>query len=110
MSELLALGASHKTSPLAVRERIALTDTGAERLLHDLVAHDAIGEAVALSTCNRTELYLMASDPVEAESAVLSLLARRAGIRPTELLDGSTHCATATPPGTCTGSRADSSR
>ncbi len=30
----------------------------------------------------------MVSDPVEAESAVLSLLARRAGIRPTELLDG----------------------
>ena len=57
-------------------------------MLRELVAHDAIGEAVALSTCNRTELYLLVSDPVEAESAVLSLLARRAGTRPTELLDG----------------------
>jgi glutamyl-tRNA reductase len=88
MSELLALGASHKTAPLALRERIALTDHAAEPLLRELTAHDAIGEAVALSTCNRTELYLMVSDPVEAESAVLALLARRAGIRPTELLDG----------------------
>jgi glutamyl-tRNA reductase len=88
MSELLALGASHKTAPLALRERIALTDNGAEPLLHELCAHDAIGEAVALSTCNRTELYLMVGDAVEAESAVLSLLARRAGTRPTELLDG----------------------
>jgi glutamyl-tRNA reductase len=88
MSELLALGASHKTAPLSVRERIALTDNAAEPLLHELVAHEAIGEAVALSTCNRTELYLMVSDPVEAESAVLALLARRAGMRPTELLDG----------------------
>jgi glutamyl-tRNA reductase len=88
MSELLALGASHKTAPLAMRERIALTDHAAEPLLRELTAHPAIGEAVALSTCNRTELYLMVSDPVEAESAVLALLARRAGMRPTELLDG----------------------
>jgi glutamyl-tRNA reductase len=88
MTELLALGASHKTAPLAVRERIALTDNAAEPLLHELTAHPAIGEAVALSTCNRTELYLLVTDPVEAESAVLALLSRRAGIRPTELLDG----------------------
>jgi glutamyl-tRNA reductase len=88
MTELLGIGASHKTAPLALRERIALTDHAAEPLLHELIAHPAIGEAVALSTCNRTELYLLVSDPVEAESAVLALLARRAGIRPTELLDG----------------------
>jgi glutamyl-tRNA reductase len=88
MTELLALGASHKTAPLALRERIALTEGGAEPVLRELTAHDEIGEAVALSTCNRTELYLMVRDPVEAESAVLALLARRAGIRPTELLDG----------------------
>jgi glutamyl-tRNA reductase len=88
MSELLGIGTSHKTAPLALRERIALTDHAAEPLLHELTAHPAIGEAVALSTCNRTELYLLVTDPVEAESAVLTLLARRAGIRPTELLDG----------------------
>jgi glutamyl-tRNA reductase len=88
MTELLGIGASHKTAPLALRERIALTDHAAEPLLHELTSHPAIGEAVALSTCNRTELYLLVTDPVEAESAVLALLARRAGIRPTELLDG----------------------
>jgi len=40
---------------------------------------------VAISTCNRTEVYIVVSDPVEAESTVLSMLAREAGIRPTEL-------------------------
>jgi glutamyl-tRNA reductase len=88
VTELLALGASHKTAPLALRERIALTEHGAEPLLRELTAHPAIGEAVALSTCNRTELYLLVREPVEAESAVLALLARRAGIRPTELMTG----------------------
>jgi glutamyl-tRNA reductase len=87
MSELLALGASHKTAPLAVRERLALLDGQVGAMLEELVTHDAIQEAVALSTCNRTELYLVSSDPVEAESYVLALLARRAGIRPTELVE-----------------------
>jgi glutamyl-tRNA reductase len=88
VSELLVVGASHKTASLALRERIALTDGAAEALLGELVATPAIQEGVALSTCNRTELYVVVSDPVEGESAVLSTLARRAGIRPTELVEG----------------------
>ncbi len=40
---------------------------------------------MAISTCNRTELYLVVGDPVEAESAVLGMLASQAGIRLTEL-------------------------
>jgi glutamyl-tRNA reductase len=87
MSELLAVGASHKTASLALRERIALTDGAAEALLGELVESPAIGEGVAVSTCNRTELYLVVRDPVESESVVLSALARRAGIRPTELVE-----------------------
>ena len=88
MTELLALGASHKTAPLALRERIALTEGGAEPLLRELTGHPAIDEAVVVSTCNRTELYLVVGNPVEGESAALALLARRADMRPTELLDG----------------------
>jgi glutamyl-tRNA reductase len=84
--ELLGLGVSHKTAPVAVRERLAFSDAEARRFLEQLVAEDA-QEAVVISTCNRTELYVVASDPVQAESAVLSALARRAGIRPTELAE-----------------------
>ncbi len=40
-----------------------------------------------ISTCNRTEVYLVVGDPVRAESDVLGLLARRASIRPTELAE-----------------------
>jgi glutamyl-tRNA reductase len=82
---LLAIGVSHKTAPLAVRERLALPEGRAVSVLRDLVGHRDIHEAVAISTCNRTEVYLVASDPVEAESATLSILSRQAGIRPTEL-------------------------
>ena len=63
MSELLALGASHKTAPLAVRERLALLDGQVEPFLSELVGHPGITEAVAVSTCNRTELYVVGEDP-----------------------------------------------
>ncbi|MEA2382597.1 MAG: glutamyl-tRNA reductase [Solirubrobacteraceae bacterium] len=85
MSELISLGVSHKTAPVEVRERLALDESGAERLLRELTAHDEVHEAVAISTCNRTELYLVAGDPVQAEADALARLATHAGIRPTAL-------------------------
>jgi glutamyl-tRNA reductase len=84
--DLLALGASHKTASLELRERIALPTGRAARVLAELTEHDAIHEAVALFTCNRTELYLVTADPVEAENAALAILSRQAGLRPTELI------------------------
>ncbi len=86
MSELLALGVSHKTAPLDLRERLSLTEGRAVGALAELTAVAGIHEAAAISTCNRTELYLIVSDPVEAESEALGVLTRTAGIRPTELL------------------------
>ena len=84
--ELLAIGANHKTAPLPVREKLALPDGRAARVLAELVGHDSVHEAVAISTCNRTELYLVTSDPVEAENLALGILSRQAELRPTELL------------------------
>src|ERR1700749_1997525 len=85
MSELLAIGVSHKTAPVEVRERLALTDSRAAEFLRELRAAAEVHEAVAISTCNRTELYLVVGDPVEGESLALTMLAREAEIRPTEL-------------------------
>jgi glutamyl-tRNA reductase len=85
VSELLAIGISHKTAPVEIRERLALPDARATEFLRDLRGTADVHEAVAISTCNRTELYLVVGDPVEAESRVLSMLSSQAGIRPTEL-------------------------
>ncbi len=87
MNELLALGISHKTAPVALRERVALGGNDNEAVLLEATSSPAVEEAVAISTCNRTEFYLVVRDPVAAESSVLALLARRAGIRPTELAE-----------------------
>jgi glutamyl-tRNA reductase len=87
MSELLLLGVSHKTAPVALRERLALTATGAADFVRRATTGGDVREAVVISTCNRTEMYLVADDPVAAETTVLSTLARRTGIRPTELAE-----------------------
>ncbi len=86
MTEVIAIGISHKTAPVEVRERLSLSETGAVEFLRELRGAPDIQEAVAVSTCNRTELYLVVGDPVEAESTVLAMLARHAGIRPTGLV------------------------
>ena len=86
MSELLALGVSHKTAPLALRERLSLTEGSAVGALRELTVAEGIHEAATISTCNRTELYLVVSDTVEAESTALGVLTRQADIPPTELL------------------------
>ncbi len=87
MSELLLIGVSHKTAPVALRERLALTESEADTFIRELVALEEVREAVAISTCNRTEVYAVVSDAVHAEGDLLGKLARRAGIRPTELVD-----------------------
>jgi glutamyl-tRNA reductase len=85
MSELLAIGVSHKTAPVEVRERLALPDARAADFVRDLRGSGEVQEAVAISTCNRTELYLVVGDPVEAEGTALAMLSSHAGIRPTGL-------------------------
>jgi glutamyl-tRNA reductase len=87
MSELVALGVSHKTAPVALRERLAFAEEEAGEFAREATATPEVREAVVISTCNRTELYLVVGDPVRAEADVLGLLARRAGIRPTELAE-----------------------
>jgi glutamyl-tRNA reductase len=92
MNEIITLGVSHKTAPVALRERLAFTEGQAidfgRRIIALIVEEaEAASEVVVISTCNRTEIYQVAADPVRAEAEVLGLLARRAEIRPTELAE-----------------------
>jgi glutamyl-tRNA reductase len=85
--ELLCLGISFRATGVALRERAALSAQQAVRFTTTLCEDPDVREAVAISTCNRTEIYLVAADPVAAEGAALAQLARHAGIRPTELAE-----------------------
>jgi glutamyl-tRNA reductase len=54
------VGVSHHRSPVELRERVAFGQSGAAELARRLAGGD--GEAVVLSTCNRTEVYAVAAD------------------------------------------------
>src|SRR5207302_8693775 len=56
VSELLALGISHKTAPVALRERLAVSETEAGEFARQLSATPEVREAVVISTCNRSEV------------------------------------------------------
>ena len=56
---LLLVGTDYRLSPLALRERVAYDAGGAEELLVHLLARDTVAEASVLSTCNRTEVYVV---------------------------------------------------
>ena len=61
---LTLVGLSHHVAPVTLRERVTLDLEAAARLARSL------GDAVCLSTCNRTELYLEDIDEGEAVAAL----------------------------------------
>jgi len=59
---LHVFGISHNTAPLEVREKVAFPPERQGEALADLAGQPGVGEAVLVSTCNRTEVYCRAED------------------------------------------------
>lgn len=75
---LIVVGVSHRLASLDVRERLALRPTEVLPLLDHLRATDAMVEGVVLSTCNRTEVYVVEGDRgVDAARDVLDVYSER---------------------------------
>jgi glutamyl-tRNA reductase len=78
---IVLVGISHHQAPIELRERAALDPERAGELARRLAGDG--GEAVCLSTCNRTELYLASDSADEAErKAEEALLALEEELRP----------------------------
>ncbi len=69
MAELSLVGISHHGATLEVRERVALDPDEAAELARELAGDE--GEAVCLSTCNRTELYVAGPGAEERAAGAL---------------------------------------
>ena len=77
--QLIVLGLNHKTAPVEVRERFNFSQDRTVRVLRRLINNDNIDEAVLLSTCNRTELYMVMEDPTAGVALIRTLLRHLAG-------------------------------
>lgn len=82
---LAVVGVSHHTAPVDVRERMAFDRQEATQALDLLRGERGIKEAVLLSTCNRTELYLVPGADEREFRAAEEILARKARSRTEEL-------------------------
>src|SRR5262245_54103044 len=64
--ELVVIGLSHRTAPVALRERLAVVPGDVEARLKELVLQPGLAEAALVSTCNRVEIYASAADGTAA--------------------------------------------
>lgn len=60
MSSLIVVSVNHRTVPLEVLERMTVPAAALPKALHELHQREHLSEVVVLSTCNRTEVYVVA--------------------------------------------------
>ena len=80
MSRLFVCGMNHATAPVEVREQLALETDKVREILTDLLGRGLLGEVMILSTCNRVEVYGVASELAEARQAAWSRLVAQRGL------------------------------
>ncbi|NEE30258.1 glutamyl-tRNA reductase, partial [Streptomyces sp. SID7982] len=82
---LLVVGLSHRSAPVSILERAALSADAQAKLLQDALAVEPVAEASVLATCNRIELYADVDKFHAGVAEVSTLLARHSGVGLDEL-------------------------
>jgi glutamyl-tRNA reductase len=83
---VLVVGVSHRTAPVSVLERLALTGDEVGKLVADVLESEHVVEATALATCNRVEVYADVERFHGSVETVSRLLCERAGTDPDAVL------------------------
>jgi glutamyl-tRNA reductase len=82
---VLVVGLSHKSAPVSVLERAAVSGDALDKLLHDIARLPDIAETFVISTCNRVEVYAEVDRFHSGVAGVCELLSRHSGIPASEL-------------------------
>jgi glutamyl-tRNA reductase len=82
---VLAVGLSHRSAPVAMLERAVLADEALVKLLHDVFRAEDVAAAAVVSTCNRVEVYAEVDRFHGGVAAISELLARHSGVALAEL-------------------------
>lgn len=81
--QLFLVGATHRTAPLGLRERLALSAAAEAAFAAELAALPGLHEFVILNTCNRLEIYGVAAGSQQPQQVAAALCARQ-GFAPPE--------------------------
>jgi glutamyl-tRNA reductase len=84
---VLVVGLSHRTAPVRVLERTAVSTDDVGKTLDELHSAETVSEALLLSTCNRIEVYADVARFHRGVEEITSVLARHAGLEVADLAD-----------------------
>uniref|UniRef100_A0A7S4FPX8 Glutamyl-tRNA reductase n=2 Tax=Eutreptiella TaxID=73024 RepID=A0A7S4FPX8_9EUGL len=82
---VMVVGVSVHSTPVEIREKLAVAKEDWPVAIEQLVQYSHIQEAGVLSTCNRMEIYVVASDPKEGVRDVVGWMAQKSGLSHEEL-------------------------
>jgi len=82
---VLVVGLSHKSAPVTVLERAAVSGDALGKLLRDVAQAEPVAEVFVVSTCNRVEVYADVDRFHAAVTAICELLSRHCGVPAAEL-------------------------
>jgi len=82
---VVVVGLNHRTVPLSLLERVTIDDARLPKALHEVLSQDHVSEVVVLSTCNRTEVYVVAEKFHPAYGDLRSFFSEMAFVAPEEL-------------------------
>jgi len=82
---VLVVGLSHKSAPVAILERAAVSGDSLGKLLRDVAQAEPVAEVFVVSTCNRVEVYADVDRFHAAVTAICELLGRHCGVPAHEL-------------------------
>jgi glutamyl-tRNA reductase len=77
---VLVVGLSHKSAPVTLLERAALSGDTLTKLLRDVFQAEPVAEVLVVSTCNRVEVYADVDRFHAGVTAICELLARHCGV------------------------------
>lgn len=83
-ADLVVVGLNHRSSPLALRDRLFVEDQDHRRVL-ELLRAQGVDQAILLSTCDRIEVQAAARDAEIARAAVIAALGAYAGVPESEI-------------------------
>jgi glutamyl-tRNA reductase len=84
---IVVFGISHRSAPLDLLERCSIAAVDLPKRLADLTSRAHVSEAVLLSTCNRTEAYVVAEKFHGAFADVRNFFAETSHVAPEDLSD-----------------------
>ena len=77
---MLAMGINFKTAPVSIRESVSFAENELSQALLKLSFYEGIGEVILVSTCNRTEFYVITPDLEIAQNSIARFLEKEKNV------------------------------